>query len=162
MPTPLPAIELRQLAKVFPGGIDALAPIDLTINQGELLVILGPSGSGKSTLLRLIAGLDEPSSGSVWFAGSDMTHVAPHRRDVAMVFQHPALYPHLSVFDNLAFGLKARGVARNQARAKVNTVAGMLGLDHVLTRRPSALSGGERQRGRNRPGPGARPARDLV
>ena len=146
MSTPMPAIELRQLGKVFPGGIAALAPVDLTINQGELLVILGPSGSGKSTLLRLIAGLDEPSAGSVWFAGHDMTRVAPHRRNVAMVFQHPALYPHLSVFDNLAFGLRRRGVARNQARAKVNTVAGMLGLDHVLTRRPGALSGGERQR----------------
>jgi multiple sugar transport system ATP-binding protein len=142
----LARIELRQLAKVFPGGITALHTFDLTINLGELLVILGPSGSGKSTLLRLIAGLDAPSAGSVWFDGRDMTRVAPHRRDVAMVFQHPALYPHLSVFDNLAFGLKARGVARSQIRSKVNTVAGMLGLDHVLTRRPSALSGGERQR----------------
>jgi multiple sugar transport system ATP-binding protein len=142
----LAQIELRQLAKVFPGGIAALQPVDLTINQGELLVVLGPSGSGKSTLLRLIAGLDVPSAGSVWFGGHDLTRVAPHRRDVAMVFQHPALYPHLSVFDNLAFGLKARGFARNQTRTKVNAVAGMLGLDHVLTRRPSALSGGERQR----------------
>ena len=139
-------IELRQLAKVFPGGIDALQPVDLTISRGELLVVLGPSGSGKSTLLRLIAGLEAASAGSVWFEGRDMTAVPPHRRDVAMVFQHPALYPHLSVFDNLAFGLKARGVSRGQARTKVNTVAGLLGLDHVLARRPSALSGGERQR----------------
>jgi multiple sugar transport system ATP-binding protein len=142
----LAQIELRQLAKVFPGGIDALQPVDLTISRGELLVVLGPSGSGKSTLLRLIAGLEAASAGSVWFEGRDMTAVPPHRRDVAMVFQHPALYPHLSVFDNLAFGLKAHGVSRSQARTKVNTVAGMLGLDHVLTRRPSALSGGERQR----------------
>ena len=109
-------------------------------------MVLGPSGSGKSTLLRLIAGLEAPSAGSVWFDGVNVTDVPPHRRDVAMVFQHPALYPHLSVFDNLAFGLKTRGVSRSQARAKVNTVAGMLGLDHVLTRRPGALSGGERQR----------------
>jgi ABC-type sugar transport system ATPase subunit len=142
----LAQIELRQLAKVFPGGIDALQPIDLSISPGELLVVLGPSGSGKSTLLRLIAGLDAASAGSVWFEGRDVTHLAPHRRDVAMVFQQPALYPHLSVFDNLAFGLKARGVSRQQARSKVNTVAGMLGLDHLLARRPSALSGGERQR----------------
>jgi ABC-type sugar transport system ATPase subunit len=142
----LAQIELRQLAKVFPGGIDALRPLELTISRGELLVVLGPSGSGKSTLLRLIAGLEAPSAGSVWFEGRDMTGVPPHRRDVAMVFQHPALYPHLTVFDNLAFGLKARGVARSQTRTKVNTVAGMLGLDHVLRRRPDALSGGERQR----------------
>ncbi len=139
-------IELRQLSKVFPGGIAALEPIDLSISPGELLVVLGPSGSGKSTLLRLIAGLDAASAGSVWFEGRDVTHLAPDRRDVAMVFQQPALYPHLSVFENLAFGLKARGVSRQQARTKVNTVAGMLGLDHLLTRRPSALSGGERQR----------------
>ncbi len=139
-------IELRQLTKTFPGTIHALEPLDLTVKPGELLVVLGPSGSGKSTLLRLIAGLDAPTKGSVWIDGQDVTRVAPHRRGVAMVFQHPALYPHLSVLDNLAFGLKARGVPRSQARANVNTVAGMLGLDHVLTRRPHALSGGERQR----------------
>jgi multiple sugar transport system ATP-binding protein len=142
----LAQIEIRQLAKVFPGAIDALRPVDLTINKGELLVVLGPSGSGKSTLLRLIAGLEAPSAGSVWFDGLNVTDVPPHHRDVAMVFQHPALYPHLSVFDNLAFGLRTRGVPRGQARAKVNTVAGMLGLDHVLSRRPAALSGGEKQR----------------
>ena len=141
-------IELRQLAKVFPGGIAALHPIDLSISPGEVLVVLGPSGSGKSTLLRLIAGLDTASTGSVWVEGRDVTHLRHHvhRRDVAMVFQHPALYPHLSVFDNLAFGLRARGISRQQARTKVNTVAGMLGLDHLLSRRPSELSGGERQR----------------
>jgi len=142
----LAEIELRRLAKVFPGGIDALKPIDLTVGTGELLVVLGPSGSGKTTLMRLIAGLEQPSSGSVWIDGQDVSQVPPHRRDVAMVFQNPALYPHLSVFDNLAFGLRARGVSRSQARAQVNTLAGMLGLDRVLARRPSALSGGERQR----------------
>ncbi|MFI5458945.1 MAG: ABC transporter ATP-binding protein [Isosphaerales bacterium] len=139
-------IELRRLAKAFPGGIDALKPIDLTVGPGELLVVLGPSGSGKTTLMRLIAGLEQPSSGSVWIDGQDVSRVPPHRRDVAMVFQNPALYPHLSVFDNLAFGLRAHGVSRSQARAQVNTLAGMLGLDRVLARRPSALSGGERQR----------------
>ena len=139
-------IEIRQLAKVYPGAIAALRPVDLTIGKGELLVVLGPSGSGKSTLLRLIAGLEAPTAGSVLFDGVNVTDVPPHRRDVAMVFQHPALYPHLSAFDNLAFGLRTRGLSRSQARARVNTVAGMLGLDHVLTRRPAALSGGERQR----------------
>jgi ABC-type sugar transport system ATPase subunit len=142
----LAQIEIRQLSKVFPGAIDALRPVDLKISKGELLVVLGPSGSGKSTMLRLIAGLEAPSAGSVWFDGVNVTDVPPHRRDVAMVFQHPALYPHLSVFDNLAFGLQTRGVSRSQVRARVNTVAGMLGLDHALTRRPAALSGGEKQR----------------
>jgi len=142
----LAEIELRRLAKFYPGGIDALKPIDLTVTTGELLVVLGPSGSGKTTLVRLIAGLETPSSGSVWIDGRDVSGVPPHRRDVAMVFQNPALYPHLSVFDNLAFGLRARGVSRGQARAQVNTLAGMLGLDRVLARRPGALSGGERQR----------------
>jgi ABC-type sugar transport system ATPase subunit len=139
-------IELRKLSKVFPGGIEALFPLEFEIAAGELLVVLGPSGSGKSTLLRLIAGLESPSTGAVWIDGRDVSRVPPYRRDVAMVFQNPALYPHLSVFDNLAFGLRARGVSRNQGRARVNTVAGILGLDHVLARSPSALSGGERQR----------------
>jgi ABC-type sugar transport system ATPase subunit len=94
----------------------------------------------------MIAGLEAPTGGSIWFDDRDMTGVPPDRRDVAMVFQHPALYPHLSVFDNLAFGLTARGVARSQTRTKVVAVAGMLGLDRVLARRPGALSGGERQR----------------
>jgi ABC-type sugar transport system ATPase subunit len=139
-------IELRNLTKTFAGGIDALLPLDLEISAGELLVVLGPSGAGKSTLLRLIAGLESPSSGTVRIDGRDVSRVPPHRRDVAMVFQNPALYPHLSVFDNLAFGLRAHGLSRAQARARVNTVAGILGLDYVLARHPGALSGGERQR----------------
>ncbi len=142
----LAEIVLQQLAKSFAGGIHALGAIDLTIASGELLVVLGPSGSGKTTLLRLIAGLESPTSGAVRIDGRDLTPVPPHRRDVAMVFQQAALYPHLSVFDNLAFGLRARGVPRNQVRSKVNTVAGLLGLDPLLGRRPGALSGGERQR----------------
>jgi multiple sugar transport system ATP-binding protein len=142
----LAQIELRRLAKSFPSGTHALHAIDLTIDAGELVIVLGPSGSGKSTLLRLIAGLESPSNGGVWVEGNEITHLPPHQRDVAMVFQHPALYPHLTVADNLAFGLRARGLKRAQTRSKVNTIAGILGLDHVLTRRPNALSGGERQR----------------
>jgi multiple sugar transport system ATP-binding protein len=142
----LASIELRKLAKVYPGRIDALRPVDVSVQSGELLVLLGPSGSGKSTILRLIAGLERPSSGTVCIDGRDMKGVSPHRRDVAMVFQNPALYPHLSVFSNLAFGARARGVARAETRSRVNNVAGMLGLDRLLGRRPSALSGGERQR----------------
>jgi ABC-type sugar transport system ATPase subunit len=137
---------MRRLTKRYPGGIDALKPIDLTVNDRELVVVLGPSGSGKTTLIRLIAGLEQPTSGALWIDGMNVDGVPPYRRDVAMVFQHPALYPHLSVFDNLAFGLRARGVARTRARALVNNLADMLGLDRVLARRPGALSGGERQR----------------
>jgi ABC-type sugar transport system ATPase subunit len=142
----LAEIQLREVTKSYAGGIPAVHAIDLTIAPRELLVVLGPSGSGKTTLLRLLAGLESPDAGGVWIDGRDMTGVPPHRRDVAMVFQNPPLYPHLSVFDNIAFGLRARGVSRNQARAQVNTVAGLLGLDALLGRRPSALSGGERQR----------------
>jgi multiple sugar transport system ATP-binding protein len=142
----LAEIQFRQVTKSYPGGIPAVRAIDLTVVSRELLVVLGPSGSGKTTLLRLIAGLESPEAGGVWIDGRDMTRVPPHRRDVALVFQSPALYPHLSVFDNIAFGLRARGVPRNQARAQVNTIAGLLGLDALLRRRPSALSGGERQR----------------
>jgi multiple sugar transport system ATP-binding protein len=142
----LASIELRKLAKVYPGGIEGLWPIDLSVNSGELLVLLGPSGSGKTTVLRLIAGLEKPTSGSVAIDGREMKGIPPHRRDVAMVFQNPALYPHLSVFGNLVFGARGRGVSRDQARARVNRVAGILGLDRVLSRSPGALSGGERQR----------------
>jgi ABC-type sugar transport system ATPase subunit len=144
--TALAEIQFRQVTKSYPGGVAAVRAIELTVAPRELLVILGPSGSGKTTLLRLIAGLESPDAGGVWIDGRDVTKVPPHRREVAMVFQSPALYPHLSVFDNIAFGLRARGAARNQARAQVNTIAGLLGLDALLCRRPSALSGGERQR----------------
>jgi ABC-type sugar transport system ATPase subunit len=142
----LASIELRELAKVYPGRIDALRPMNVSVNSGELLVLLGPSGSGKSTILRLIAGLERPSAGTVCIDGRDMTGVPPHRRDVAMVFQNPAFYPHLSVFGNLAFGARARRVSRAETRSRVNNVAGMLGLDRFLRRKPSELSGGERQR----------------
>jgi ABC-type sugar transport system ATPase subunit len=126
--------------------VAALYPLDLTVPAGELLVVLGPSGSGKTTLLRLIAGLQAPSTGSVWIGGRDVTDFAPHLRDVAMVFQHPALYPHLTIFDNLAFGLRARSAPRHELRTRVNTIAGMLELDQLLERRPVELSGGEQQR----------------
>ena len=139
-------IELRKLAKVYPGGIEAVRPIDLSVASGELLVLLGPSGSGKSTILRLIAGLEKPTSGSVFIDGIEMSGVPPHRRELAMVFQNPVLYPHLSVFGNLVFGARGRGASRAVARTRVNNVSGILGLDRLLERKPSALSGGERQR----------------
>ncbi len=139
-------IELRRVSKCYSGHVSALEALDLNVASGELLVVLGPSGSGKTTLLRLIAGLESPTSGALSIKGRDMTRVPAHRRDVAMVFQHPALYPHLSVFDNLAFSLRARGMTRNQTKSKVNTMAGLLGLDELLGRSPGSLSGGEKQR----------------
>jgi ABC-type sugar transport system ATPase subunit len=123
-----------------------LRPIELMVSSGELVVVLGPSGSGKTTLLRLIAGLEPPSSGTVWIGGQDVTGAPAHKRDVAMVFQHAVLYPHLSVFDNLAFGIRSRNYPRRQLRPTVNSIAGMLELDRLLSRRPAQLSGGERQR----------------
>jgi ABC-type sugar transport system ATPase subunit len=143
----LSGIELRQVTKSYrPGAGAALESVELSIQEGERVVVLGPSGSGKTTLLRLIAGLETPDTGSVWIGGRDMDRVPPHRRDVAMVFQNPALYPHLSVFDNLAFSAKARRMNRAERLKRVHEVAGMLGMERLLARRPAELSGGERQR----------------
>ncbi len=139
-------IELHQVSKAYAPGPPALDRIDMVVAEGELMVVLGPSGSGKTTLLRLIAGLETPDAGTIRIGGRDMAGVPPHRRDVSMVFQNPALYPHLSVFENLAFGLRARGVARADRRRRVQTVAEILGVSRLLDRRPAGLSGGERQR----------------
>lgn len=140
------AIAFRGVSLRYGGQIPALSAVDLEIDAGDLAVVLGPSGSGKTTLLRLLAGLEAPDAGEVWIDGQNMTRVPPDRRDVAMVFQNPALYPHLSVFDNLAFGLRARGVARDQVRSRVDAIADLLGVGALLRRWPASLSGGERQR----------------
>ena len=139
-------VELRGVSKTYPGGVKAVSALDLTVGDDELFVIVGPSGSGKSTLLRLIAGLEAPGVGSVWIGGVRADGLAPRDRDVAMVFQEPALYPHLSVFENLAFGLRARGRPASEVSARVSEVAASLGLFEVLSRRPATLSGGQRQR----------------
>ncbi len=139
-------IELKGLKKTFPGGVRALEPLNLRVEPGEKLAVVGPSGSGKSTLLRLIAGLEPPSAGEVWINGRRVDAQPPSSRDLAMVFQTPALYPHRNVFENLAFGLKARGTPRAEMRRRVEEVANRLGLSDVLDRRPQALSGGQRQR----------------
>ena len=139
-------IRLQQLTKVFPGGVRAVDDVTLTIEDGELLVLVGPSGCGKSTLLRLLAGLEEPTSGSIAIGGRDVTHLSPRKRDIAMVFQNYALYPHLTVRKNLAYGLKARRTSKQEIARRIDEVGRMLGLEELLDRRPAALSGGQRQR----------------
>jgi multiple sugar transport system ATP-binding protein len=142
-------IEIRNLSKHFRGGAKALDGVDLDVANGELLVVLGPSGSGKTTLLRLIAGLELPTAGSIRFGDRDMTGVPPHRRNVALVFQDLALYSHLRVRDNLAFGLapeRRREDNKRQAQDRVLEVAQMLGIEPLLGRYPAELSGGEQQR----------------
>jgi ABC-type sugar transport system ATPase subunit len=135
-------IEIRGLTKVFHDSSRALNAVDLDVAPGELTVLVGPSGSGKTTLLRLIAGLDQPTAGTIRFGGKDVAGVPPHQRNVALVFQNLALYSHLNVAQNLAFGLNNQ---KNEG-GKVAEVARMLGIEHLLHRLPADLSGGEQQR----------------
>ncbi|HYJ96406.1 MAG TPA: ABC transporter ATP-binding protein [Vicinamibacterales bacterium] len=140
------SISLHGVSKRFAAGVAAVANLDLEIAHGELLVLVGPSGSGKSTVLRLIAGLDAPTSGRILIDGEDVTGVPPQQRDLAMVFQSYALYPHKTVRENLAFGLQMRHVETARVDERVREVAKILGIDGLLERRPAALSGGQRQR----------------
>jgi len=139
------AVEISGLAKRF-DAVAALHPTDLSIEAGELVVVVGPSGCGKSTLLRLVAGLDEPTEGSIRIGGRDVTRAAPADRGLAMVFQSYALYPHLTVFENIAFPLRTQRRPRAEVDARVRDVAAWLELTPLLDRRPRALSGGQRQR----------------
>ena len=139
------SIGLDSVRKSF-GGRDAVCGISLDIPDGELMVLVGPSGSGKSTVLRLIAGLEQPTSGRVSIGGRDVTGLPPQRRDLAMVFQSYALYPHLSVRDNLSFGLRMRRVAPADIEPRIVHAAELLGIEGLLDRKPSQLSGGQRQR----------------
>ena len=138
-------LRLEGLRKSF-GGHEILKGIDLTLADGEMLVIVGASGCGKSTLLRLVAGLETPSGGRILIDGRDVTRLDPSARDIAMVFQNYALYPHMSVFENMAYGLKIRGLRKAEIRAKVEAASSLLGLDALLDRKPRQLSGGQRQR----------------
>jgi ABC-type sugar transport system ATPase subunit len=140
------SVTIRRLSKVFEGGVQALHHLDLEVRDGELMVLLGPSGSGKTTVLRCIAGLEEPTTGEVVIGERVVTQLPPAQRDVAMVFQTPALYPHLTVRDNIAFPLDVRHVAAAQVTRRVVEAATKLGLKDVLDRMPAQLSEGERQR----------------
>jgi len=139
------SVEITGVRKSF-GDTAVLKPTDLDIADGEFLVIVGPSGCGKSTLLRLIAGLEEPDAGTVAIGGRDVTRAPPAERGVAMVFQSYALYPHLSVAENIAFPLRIQRLAKEEVRRRVEAVAASLDLTPFLARRPRALSGGQRQR----------------
>ena len=145
MSRPAQGVALRGAEKRF-GEVVAVRSVDLEVRPGELMVLVGPSGCGKSTLLRLIAGLDEPTSGEVWIGGRRVDDVEPGGRDVAMVFQSYALYPHMTVAQNLGFGLRVRGMPRSDRERRVAEAADALGLGELLSRRPGQLSGGQRQR----------------
>ena len=138
-------IELRGLTKTW-GDTTALSDVSLEIEAGSFAALLGPSGCGKSTALRLISGLEEASAGAVSIGGEDVTHRPPAARDIAMVFQSYALFPHLSVAENIIFGLRVRGLSRAARDAKLNAAAELLGLSALLERKPSQLSGGQQQR----------------
>ncbi|TWT73829.1 Trehalose import ATP-binding protein SugC [Posidoniimonas polymericola] len=142
----MPTLELRHLSKTYPNGAAAVRDVSLQLPAGVLAVMVGPSGSGKSTLLRLIAGLERATSGEVLFDGTALSGVPPHRRDLAMLFQQPALYPYLSVRGNLAHGVKPLRLGRGEADHRVAEAARLLGLEPLLDRRPQELSGGEAQR----------------
>src|SRR3954464_7935135 len=139
-------ILLNDVWKVYPDGTEAVRDLDLDIADGEFVVLVGPSGCGKTTALRMIAGLEAISKGTVSIGDKVVNDVPPKERDIAMVFQNYALYPHMSVFDNMAFGLKLQKVPRTQIEQRVHDAARILGLDELLGRKPKALSGGQRQR----------------
>ena len=138
-------LHIDGVSKSF-GNVKILHDISLDLADGEFLVLVGPSGCGKSTLMNVVAGLDEPTTGRVTLAHRDITHLPPDERDVAMVFQSYALYPNMTVAQNIAFPLEMRKVPKTQRQEAVNKVAGMLQIDHLLDRKPKALSGGQRQR----------------
>lgn len=138
-------VETRNIKKYF-GDVVAVGGVDLATKEGEFLVLLGPSGCGKTTLLRMIAGLEQPTAGEILIGGRVVNELPPRARKIAMVFQSYALYPHMTVLNNIAFPLKAQGVAKDARRAKVEWAASMFGIEKLLHRKPRELSGGERQR----------------
>ncbi|RUM97731.1 sn-glycerol-3-phosphate ABC transporter ATP-binding protein UgpC [Pseudaminobacter arsenicus] len=139
-------VDLRDVRKVYPGGVEAVKGVSIAIPDKALCVLVGPSGCGKSTLLRMIAGLETISAGSVSIDGRVVNAIGPAERDIAMVFQNYALYPHMKVYDNMAYGLRNRGKAKDEIDRRVRETAEILELGHLLERRPRELSGGQRQR----------------
>ena len=140
------SLSLQHIFKKYPGGVTAVSDFCLDIEDKEFIVLVGPSGCGKSTTLRMIAGLEEISEGELYIGDTLVNDVAPKDRDIAMVFQNYALYPHMTVFDNMAFGLKLRKIPKDEITRRVNEAAKILDIDHLLDRKPKALSGGQRQR----------------
>ena len=139
-------ITLEKVTKVYADGTRAVADLDLAIEDGEFVVFVGPSGCGKTSALRMIAGLEEITEGTIKIGGEVVNDLPPKDRDIAMIFQNYALYPHMSAFDNMAFGLKLRDIPRHERARRVEEAAHMLGLADVLKKRPRTLSGGQRQR----------------
>ena len=140
------SLSLRNVYKRYPGGVTAVTDFNLEIKDKEFIVFVGPSGCGKSTTLRMVAGLEEISDGEIYIGDRLINDVAPKDRDIAMVFQNYALYPHMTVFDNMAFGLKLRKTPKDEIRRRVEEAARILDIEHLLERKPKALSGGQRQR----------------
>ena len=139
-------LELKNITKIYPNGTKAVDEKSLNVEDGEFVVFVGPSGCGKSTLLRMIAGLEDITGGEISLDGKIINNIDPSERDVAMVFQNYALYPHMSVYNNMAYGLKNRGISKEDIITKVNDAAKLLEIDQLLSRKPSMLSGGQRQR----------------
>src|ERR1700751_1765534 len=139
-------VALRQVKKAYPNGFEAIKGVDVAIDDGQFCVLVGPSGCGKSTLLRMVAGLETVTSGDIDIGGRVVNEVEPADRDIAMVFQNYALYPHMSVYDNMAYGLRNRRVPRGEIERRVAEAPRLLAIDTFLKRKPRELSGAQRQR----------------
>jgi ABC-type sugar transport system ATPase subunit len=139
-------IRLERVTKVYSGGVTAVDALDLAIKDGEFMILLGPSGCGKSTTLRMIAGLETITSGDLYIGAGRVNEVDPRDRNLAFVFQNYALFPHMTVAGNLAFGMRIRGHGRGEIETRVREVAHLLGIGELLARKPGELSGGQRQR----------------
>ena len=140
------SISLKGIYKIYPGDVTAVSDFNLEIEDKEFIILVGPSGCGKSTTLRMIAGLEEISEGELYIDGKLCNDVPPKERDIAMVFQNYALYPHMTVFENMSFGLKLRKTPKDEIKRRVEEAAQILEIEHLLDRKPAALSGGQRQR----------------